>query len=1591
MHSPAAKLAISAFFLFSAFMPSCKRPGLGSPRVNEREPKGDPASALIAGPLAESRSEDELRLIFQEYLRKYRARAKSGGLAKEPVYPGLTAPHAPSTLNLKLRPLPVGLSGVRGYVQRPDVLIRAAGGSVRRDLVASGIVTVDFRDADGDSHLAAAMEFLKTDGRVEISEPDFLISVVAMPDDPRFHEQFGLRNEQDGIDVNITSAWNSGTGSKSVMVGVIDSGIDCNHEDLAPNCWINPGESGTDIAGNDKKSNGIDDDNNGFVDDWRGWNFVSNTNDATDDLYHGSHVAGIIGAAGNNGKGVAGINWSVSLVPLKAFGLDGTGTVSAIAAALDYAGKLGIPLTNNSFGQKESSEILEAAVYAADKIGIFMACAAGNSGKLIEGGFFSFYPAGYPLDNIISVTAVDTKGQWPKFANGGHTSVDLAAPGVSVLSTVLSPRYGWLTGTSMATPHVTGALALLRSLNPGASYKDLAVRLIKSVTPKSELRYQSASGGILNIFQATKTPSDKIPPSTPRDITISERNAISATITFTPSFDDAGNATSGFANGYELRYSQDPVTTESDWINALELTGSLSRAGNPVRFIATNLPPGLSAVPGVLTVRAIDRGGNMSPLGQSSSVPISLFPFKRSRLYDGNALDDLSGSTPWVIETDPARGPVFSDGVGTYPGSTKRRLALRDIPLQGVERLVIQYWTTFVLEESFDYGELVIGHSGIPDDKWSRVERLTGLRPWHLRTVDLTQQAFAAVAAGEDTLQVAFELVTDPYVAFGGWLLDDISILVNDSLITLSGVPNDPSNAVNVTINVAAPASTHYTYKFVQSGSPSPLDCYKDVTYDAPIPATPASRPITAAIDDQPFKFICVRASVPGYAGYLTTWARWSRGSASAAVIASGQPSGHSKGQSFDIRVIQREGSQAVVYSTALVIAPNQSPQLACSGSKATWSSWDSLNKVTKLSIPQPLPTNDAGVPVVLCVRGRDPAGNVQVPAAYYEWTADYSHSTPVLANLPPALNNLRNFDVQVNGPRNSASCMATLLHGGSDCPASIESYSACTSSPGRHRVSVPAEGSWKLCIITVDSAGNQAPASASYGWTSDFTPAIATISGLPPVSAVRPGTDVMVSGTDVINYRYARGKSPSDCSSDTPWSQPMPLAVPIKMAVIQGRDGPHALCVRGIDAAGNEQDPPATLTWVQDTVAGSIKFNDGLPAPLSNVKSIAVTMGSTETGKYRAAVLIKTSCNPEDINNVPAVPLSQKFVSTLVDFDETFILCAILIDDAGNEQTRPTTYVWTRDTTPPTITLSGVPSGFSSVPTLSFQIKSSDATSYRWALIESAYDGYPPLNPGCARAVYSPFQQSIDTTNISSGRPGPKTLCVKARDLVGNVQATATWGSWVQTAATMPVAALLQPAPSSPTSQSKWTWTVRGTNVVQYQFAIVASRDTSCVSGVSWSGFASVKNNLVLDNGSGPASGDGYKTLCIRGRSATGTLQPYPTIIRWLQYGLADVSSLKSVYGTMTRQEGLSGTREKFDFIRRTTTPSSEVVSLRACPLTAATGALGKCLSTTVVFWAAQTIAKAEFRDIPPGDTVVIGIPPKGRGRIEPMIFRRN
>ena len=428
---------------------------------------------------------------------------------------------------------------------------------VVRGLGLPGLVMVD----SGKSDVAAVEASLGGNPHVASFERNTAITGQVVPDDPEFDNLYGLHNSgQTGgtadADIDAPEAWEIATGSSQIVVGVIDSGVDPEHPDLYLNIWLNQGEIPSGVAANltdidsdglitfgdlndaanasyvvDLNGNGYvdahdlladprwadgnDTDGNLYPDDFFGWDFQDNDNDPMDGSRHGTHVAGTIAAAGNNGVGVTGVNWRGAIMGLRFLDANNQGSTQQAILAINYATMMrkehdvNVVLTNNSWGYRgNSSPSVRAAIQASGDAGMLFIAAAGNGDALGRGidndedPGYAFYPASEDLQNIISVAATDSSDRLARFSNFGQVSVDIAAPGTGIVSTEPGGRYKSRYGTSMATPHVSGAAALIWSHVPDATSAEVRDAILSSADPVAELQGKLSTGGRLNVHGA---------------------------------------------------------------------------------------------------------------------------------------------------------------------------------------------------------------------------------------------------------------------------------------------------------------------------------------------------------------------------------------------------------------------------------------------------------------------------------------------------------------------------------------------------------------------------------------------------------------------------------------------------------------------------------------------------------------------------------------------------------------------------------------------------------------------------------------------------------------------------------------------------------------------------------------------------------------------------------------------------------------------------------------------------------------------------------------------------------------------------------
>ncbi len=359
--------------------------------------------------------------------------------------------------------------------------VKAEGGRIKQRLPAAHALVVVPRDKIGAGLL---LRRLKSLAGVRYVETDYPIRQTVEPNDPMFSNQYQHFQENDH-DIDSTAAWDQKTSCSKVAV--LDSGVQTDHPDLEGKIWKNSKET----PGNDR-----DDDKNGYIDDYYGVDLRDDTGSGGDNNGHGTHVAGIIGARGNNGKGLAGICWSATIMPLKFLGANGQGFTSDGIKGIDYAISKGAKIINCSFGSDDKSAAFEEAIVRAKESGVLLVVASGNDGQNIDQR--PTYPASFTETNILTVGASNIDDDLATYSNYGKTSVDLLAPGDEILSTYLDSSYKRLSGTSMATPMVSGVAAMLRAKDSDATYSEIRKAVRTSVDKISAANGKTYSGGRLN-------------------------------------------------------------------------------------------------------------------------------------------------------------------------------------------------------------------------------------------------------------------------------------------------------------------------------------------------------------------------------------------------------------------------------------------------------------------------------------------------------------------------------------------------------------------------------------------------------------------------------------------------------------------------------------------------------------------------------------------------------------------------------------------------------------------------------------------------------------------------------------------------------------------------------------------------------------------------------------------------------------------------------------------------------------------------------------------------------------------------------------
>lgn len=521
------------------------------------------------------------------------------------------APHRESEVIVKLKPgatlesfkqmtADFGLNVVEKF-DIPENMREAIGGDMyllKSPLMKTGETMallgrqeiIAYAASNDELHLIAPTEM----GNPEAA-PKVLIAEDKVPNDLD-SKLWGMRNQgQDGgkagADISATKAWTLQTGNKTAdgpIIGVIDTGIDYNHPDLKNNVWNNPDPNAPDR---------------------HGYNFAGNRPDPMDDHSHGTHCSGTIAGEGNNGLGVVGVNWNARLMGLKFLTASGSGSTADALRAVMYATEHGARITSNSWGGGGFNQALYDALKASPALHIF---AAGNDRNNNDAR--PSYPASYDLDNIIAVAASDRNDQKASFSNYGKTSVDVAAPGKDIYSTVTKGQYASYSGTSMATPHVAGLAGLIASQFPGISNDQLKARILYNVDKLDNWKDTVATGGRINAYKSLE--NDTVAPSTPSDLDAKAASSTKVQVRWTATGDDA---TEGAASAYSLRWSEKPISVAGDddsvaFKSALPLETGAPQAAGSKEQVELEVPPSDRERTIYVALQVTDNVGNTSDI-----------------------------------------------------------------------------------------------------------------------------------------------------------------------------------------------------------------------------------------------------------------------------------------------------------------------------------------------------------------------------------------------------------------------------------------------------------------------------------------------------------------------------------------------------------------------------------------------------------------------------------------------------------------------------------------------------------------------------------------------------------------------------------------------------------------------------------------------------------------------------------------------------------------------------------------------------------------------------------------------------------------
>lgn len=622
-----------------------------------------------------------------------------------------------------------------------------------------------------------ALEAMRSDDRLAMAVPNHVVRAfshqedeptpppqqgqppTSAPDDLH-QQQWALANTGQtggttGADINALDAWKITTGSnQGPLIAIVDSGVIYDNPELSPNIWTNP----------DEVADGVDNDGNGIIDDLHGVNFVDKNGDPKDDSGHGTHIASVIAAKGNNGAGMAGINWDARIMPLKFLEKSGRGSIADAISAIAYAETKGARIVVNGWGSEIQNQALFEVMKASQAMHI---CASGNDGY--DNDVRPVHPASFPLDNIISVAATDHDDEFTPFSNLGPDSVDLAAPGRKVYVMNAKGEYELLGGTSIAAAHVAGVAGLIATRYPDISNEALRTRLLSGVDPLPKKADRVATGGRLDAARSLE--NDTTPPGAPSDLWVSNLTPTSVGLSWTATGDDA---LQGRAHHYQMRWAEQPIVegevkpgqVSFDQANPFKVAAP-GEAGKAEQVSVDFGPSGKNRKL-YFALRAVDNVGNRSAISTAeATIPSSTVAFE-----DTFDLKD----TPWTAEGEWARVPTEGRGMvwtdspdKDYDNNLDVSITSPTISLKDWRNAQLHFDSRYTIEPGHDSCEVEVYGKKWWWTKWRSVASLDGYSDWKNTKIDLSDYE------GQD-IKIRFRLKTDKSRTAYGIQLDNTVI-----------------------------------------------------------------------------------------------------------------------------------------------------------------------------------------------------------------------------------------------------------------------------------------------------------------------------------------------------------------------------------------------------------------------------------------------------------------------------------------------------------------------------------------------------------------------------------------------------------------------------------------------------------------------------------------------------------------------------------------------------------------------------------------------------------------------------------------------